>query len=153
MAWLCQWDIVAGIPIPPKRGCGWLRYGGTSYSCFIHLGGSHPMCVDALSCTCTKCVRSSYFTTSVSPSVWGWKAVDFVSLVSSIDHRLDQNVLRNLLSQSEIIDYGTPKCTHTRSNKSLVVDYAVIFFLHASIMASFKNLSTTTNTQSLSCLV
>jgi hypothetical protein len=35
--------------------------------------------------------------TSVWPSVWGWKVVDLVSLVSnSIDQRLDQNVLRNL---------------------------------------------------------
>ena len=72
--------------------------------------------------------------------------MDFVSLVSSIDHSLDHNVLRNLLSQSEIIDYGIPKCTHTHSKKSLVVDYAVIFFLQDAIMVIFENLSTTTNT-------
>ena len=35
------------------------------------------------------------FTTSVWPSIWGWKAVDLVSLVSSSDQRLDQIVLRN----------------------------------------------------------
>ena len=68
-------------------------------------------------------------TTSVQPSVWGWKAVEFVSLVSSIDHRLDQNVLRNLLSRSDIIDCGIPKCTHTHSKKSLPVASVVIFFL------------------------
>ena len=83
----------------------------------------------------------------------GWKDVDFVSLVSSIDHRLDPNVLRNLLSQYEIIDCGIPKCTHTHSNKSLAVASAVIFFLQATIMAIFENLSTTTNTQSFPCLV
>jgi hypothetical protein len=43
------------------------------------------------------------------PSVCGWKAVDLVSLVSIIDHRLDQKVLRNLLSRSEIIVCGSPK--------------------------------------------
>ena len=37
-------------------------------------------------------------TTSVWPLVWGWKAVDLVSLVSNIDQRLYQNVLRNLFS-------------------------------------------------------
>ena len=80
--------------------------------------------------------------------------MDFVSLVSSIDHRIDQNVLRNLLSRFEIIDCGIPKCTHTRSKKSLVVaSAAMIFFLKAAIMAIFENLSTTTNTQSLPCLV
>ena len=79
--------------------------------------------------------------------------MDFVSLVSSIDHRLDQNVLRNLLSRSEIIDCGIQKCTHTHSKKSLVVASAVILFLQATIMAIFENLSMTTNTQSLSCLV
>ena len=72
--------------------------------------------------------------------------MDFVSLVSSIEDRLDQNVLRNLLSWSEIIDYGIPKCTHTHSKKSLAVASTVIFFLQAAIMAIFENLSTTTNT-------
>jgi hypothetical protein len=42
--------------------------------------------------------------TSVWPSVWGWKVVDFVSLVSNIEQRLDQNVLRNLLSSILDID-------------------------------------------------
>ena len=91
--------------------------------------------------------------TSVWPSVWGWKAVNFVSLVSSINHKLYQNVLRNLLSQYEIIYYGIPKCTHTHSKKSVVVASTMIFFLQAAIMAIFENLSMTTNTQSLSCLV
>ena len=73
-------------------------------------------------------------TTSVGPSVWGWKVVDLVSLVSSIDQRVDQNVLRNLLSRSEMIDYGIPKCTHTHSRKILAVASVVIFFMHATIM-------------------
>ena len=92
-------------------------------------------------------------TTSVWPSVWGWKAVDLVSLVSNIDQRLDQNVLRNLLSRSDMIDCGIPKCTHTRSKKILVVASAVIFFLQAAIMAIFENLSMTMKTQSFLCLV
>ena len=79
--------------------------------------------------------------------------MDFVSLVSRIDHRLDQKVLRNMLSWSKTIDCGIPKCTHTRSKKSLEVASAVIFFLQDAIMAIFENLLTTTNTQSLSCLV
>ena len=86
-------------------------------------------------------------TTSVWPSVWGWKDVDLVSLESSIDQRLDQNVLRNLLSRSDMIDCGIPKCTHTHSKKSLAVASAVIFFLQAAIMAIFENLSTTMKTQ------
>jgi hypothetical protein len=69
-----------------------------------------------------------------------------MDLVSSIDQRLDQNVLRNLLSQSEMIDCGIPKCTHTHSKKSLGVASAVIFFLQAIMMVIFKNLSTTTKT-------
>jgi hypothetical protein len=35
--------------------------------------------------------------------------VDLVSLVSNIDQRLDQNVLRNLLSRSEMIGLWDPK--------------------------------------------
>ena len=79
--------------------------------------------------------------------------MDLVRLVSSIDHRLEQNVLRNLLSRSKIIDCGIPKCTHTHSNKSLAVASAVIFFLQATIIAIFENLSMTINTQLLPCLV
>jgi hypothetical protein len=79
--------------------------------------------------------------------------VDLVSLVSNIDQRLDQNVLRNLLSRSEMIDYGIPKCTHTCSKKSLAVASAVIFFLQAIIMDIFENWSMTTKTHSLPCLV
>jgi hypothetical protein len=65
--------------------------------------------------------------------------VDFVSLVSNSDQRLDQNVLRNLLSRSEIMVYGIPKWTHTRSKKSLEVYSIVIFFFQAVRMAIFKN--------------
>ena len=79
--------------------------------------------------------------------------MELVSLVSNIDQRLDQNVLRNLLSRSEMKDCGIPKCTQTRSKKSLAVASAVIFFLQTAIMAIFENLSMTTNIESLSCLV
>jgi hypothetical protein len=79
--------------------------------------------------------------------------VDFVSLVSNSDQRLDQNALRNLLSQSEMMVCGIPKWTHTHSNKRLEISTAVIFFLQAVRMAIFKNRSTTTNTHSFPCLV
>jgi hypothetical protein len=61
--------------------------------------------------------------------------VDLVSLVSSSDQRLDQNVLRNRLSRSEIMVCGIPKCTHTHSKKSLAVASAVMFFLQAARIA------------------
>jgi hypothetical protein len=59
MAWLRQWDIVAGIPSPPERGYGWLSYGDPSCSYVVHKGGSHPICMDSLICTCVECVQSS----------------------------------------------------------------------------------------------
>jgi hypothetical protein len=65
--------------------------------------------------------------------------VDLVSLVSNSDHRLDQNVLRNLLSQSEMMVCGIPKWTHTHSKKSLKVSTTMIFFLQAVRMAIFEN--------------
>jgi hypothetical protein len=61
--------------------------------------------------------------------------VDLRSLVSSSDQRLDQNVLRNQLSRSEIMVCGIPKFTHTHSNKSLVLDSIVMFFLQATTIA------------------
>jgi hypothetical protein len=94
-----------------------------------------------------------WLTTFVWPSVCEWKDVDLVRLVSGIDQRLDQNVPRNLLSRSETIDCGIPKCTHTHSKKILALASTVIFFLQAIIMDIFKNMSTTTETQSFSCLV
>jgi hypothetical protein len=91
--------------------------------------------------------------TLVWSSFWGWKAVDMVSLVSSSDQRLDQNLLRNQRSQFEIIVYGIPKCTHTRLKKSLVVTSALMLFLQAAIITIFEKRSTTTKTQSFPHLV
>ena len=79
--------------------------------------------------------------------------MELVRLVSSIDQRLDQNFLRNLLSQYKMIEFGIPKHIHTHSKKSLVVASAVIFFMQAAIMAISENLSTTMKTQSFPCLV
>jgi hypothetical protein len=50
-----------------------------------------------------------------------WKAVDFVILVSNRDQRLDQKVLRNLLSWLEMMVCGIPKWTHTWSKKILTI--------------------------------
>ena len=83
----------------------------------------------------------------------GWKEVDFVSLVSSSDQRLDQNVLRNQLSRSEIMVCGIPKCIQTRSKKSLAMASAVMFFFQAAIIAILEKRSTTTKTQSFPLLV
>ena len=91
--------------------------------------------------------------TSVWPSVWGWKDLDLASLVSNIDQRLDQNMMRNLMSRSDMIYCGIPKCTHTHSKKSLAVASTVIFFLQAAIMAIFENLSMTMKKKSFPCLV
>ena len=79
--------------------------------------------------------------------------MDLVSLLSNNDLRLDQNVIRNLLSHTKMMVCGIQKWTHTHSKKSLGVLSAVIFFLQAVRMAIFKNRSMTTNTQSFPCLV
>jgi hypothetical protein len=72
--------------------------------------------------------------------------MDLVSLVSNPDQRLDQNVLRNRMSQFETMVCGIPKFTHTRSNKRLVVAYVVMLFLQATIITILKNQSTTMKT-------
>jgi hypothetical protein len=76
-----------------------------------------------------------------------------VSLVSDNDQRLDDNVLTNLLSRYDMMDYGIPKCTHARSQKSLVVASIVTFLLQALRIAILENRSTTTKTHSFLCLV
>jgi hypothetical protein len=55
--------------------------------------------------------------------------MDLVSLVSNNDQMLNENVLRNLLSRSEVMVCGIPKWTHTHSKKSLVVYVIVMLFL------------------------
>jgi hypothetical protein len=56
-------------------------------------------------------------------------SMDLVRLVSNSDQRRDQNVLRNLLSQSEMMFCGIPKWTHTCSKKILAVSVVVMLFL------------------------
>jgi hypothetical protein len=46
--------------------------------------------------------------------------VDFVSLDYNTDQRLDEKVLRNLLSPSEMMVCGIPKWTQTHSKKILL---------------------------------
>jgi hypothetical protein len=75
-------------------------------------------------------------TTYVFPSVCGWKEVDLVNLVSIIDHRFDQKVLRNLLSQSEIIVRGSPNLTKTCVKKRLTVASVVMLFFQDAKMLS-----------------
>jgi hypothetical protein len=60
--------------------------------------------------------------------------MDLVSLVSSSDQRLNQNVLRNRLSLSKTMVCGIPKCTHTHSKKSLAVASVVMLFLQTTII-------------------
>jgi hypothetical protein len=59
--------------------------------------------------------------TLVWPSVWDWKEMDLVSLLSISDQRLDHNVLRKYLSQSKMMVCGIQKCVNTHSKKSLAV--------------------------------
>jgi hypothetical protein len=76
-----------------------------------------------------------------------------VSLVSSHDQRLNQNVLRNRISRSEMMVFGIPKCTRTRSNKISAMASVVMLFFQATIITILENQSTTTKTESLPCLV
>jgi hypothetical protein len=79
--------------------------------------------------------------------------MDLVSFVSNSDHRLDQNVLRNLLSGSKMMVYGIPKWIHTCSKKSLTLSGALMLFLQVVRMVIFENRSTTTNMQLFPSLV
>jgi hypothetical protein len=79
--------------------------------------------------------------------------MDLVNLVSNNDQRLNQNNLNNMLSRSDMMVFGSWKCTHTCSKKILVVALVVILFLQVVRMAILENQSTTMNTQSFPCLV
>jgi hypothetical protein len=92
-------------------------------------------------------------TTFVFPSVCGWKAVDLLSLVSIIDHRLEKKVFRNLLSRSEIMVHGIPKWTQKCSKKSFVVASAMILFFQGAKTIILYILSMTMKMQSFPCLV
>jgi hypothetical protein len=61
---------------------------------------------------CTLMLRICIITqliTFVCPSGWGWKVMDLVSLVSIMDQRLDQNIVRNLLDLLETMIFSNPK--------------------------------------------
>jgi hypothetical protein len=79
--------------------------------------------------------------------------VDLVSLVSSSDQRVLQNVIRNRFSLSETMVCGSPKCTQTRSKNILAMAYAMMLFLQAARITILEKRSTTTKTQSFPRLV
>lgn len=83
----------------------------------------------------------------------GGNVMELLRFVSNNDERLDQNLLRNLLSQSEIMERGIQKCTYTHSKKILVVSSATILFLQAARMAILENILMTMKVYSWPCLV
>ena len=64
----------------------------------LHIRKDVIPCVGCLDLYIHNMCMTIQLTTSVRPSIWGWKEVDLVSLVSNNDHNLDQNVLRKLIS-------------------------------------------------------
>jgi hypothetical protein len=90
--------------------------------------------------------------TFVLPSVYGVESCGLSEL--GVQHRPEARpkCTEEPSILSKMMDYGIPKCTHTRSKKSLSVASVVILFLQATIMAIFENLSTTTKTQSVAML-
>jgi hypothetical protein len=102
----------------------WAMAGGTMESLIVtvlDIWETLIPCMWMLRIVHVQYVHNHRLMTSVWPLVWGWKAVDFVSLVSNRDQRLDQKVLRNLLSRSKMMVCGIPKWTHTHSKKILAV--------------------------------
>jgi hypothetical protein len=83
-------------------------------------------------------------TTSIFPSVWGWNVVNLFNLVS-ISQSVVQKALRNLVSLSEMMLLGIPKCTQTCSKNMFVDSCPLMVFLQGIKMHILLNLSTTTN--------
>ena len=88
---------MAKITTLPERCCGLLSCGELCCSYVGHRGYSHSLCVDASSCTCQNVYDHLVDDLCLSISL-GMESYGFSGLVSSIDQRLDQNVLRDLLS-------------------------------------------------------
>ena len=102
MAWLHQWDIVAGIPSPPERGYGQLNCGELGYNFVVHKGGSRPMCVDALNCTCTECVQS--FLTK-DPAMWARANLHSDKSLHQLVLELEfSENIKNMGAKSEVTD-------------------------------------------------
>lgn len=87
---------------------------------------------------------------SVWSSVWGWHVLLYFKEVPNFFHSVIQKWLRNLVSQSEVTDLGTP-CRWTISLKKMWATFeASAIFQQGMKCASFENWSTTTKTESTS---
>jgi hypothetical protein len=62
-------------------------------------------------------------------------------------------MLKKILYRSDMMVYGSPKCTHTHSKNILAVALVVILFLWVVRITNLENQSITMNTQSFPCLV
>lgn len=67
------------------------------------------------------------------------------NLVSIFSHKVIENLPRNLLSLSKIIELGSPKYTHTSEKNNFAIIYLVIVFLHGIKRHILLNLSKITN--------
>jgi hypothetical protein len=83
--------------------------------CTYYIWSSHNLgCL--LQCPQRK-LTTVMLATSVSLLVYGWKTILLFSLVSIILYKLLQNLPRNRVSRSMIMDVGNPKWTHTCRKK------------------------------------
>jgi len=85
------------------------------------------------------------FATSIFSSICGWNVLDLLNFVSMFSHNLVQNLLRNLMSLSEMMLLGIPKCTQTCAKNTFTTSCLLMVFLQGIRIHILLNLSTTTN--------
>src|SRR3954470_17327164 len=93
------------------------------------------------------------FARSVWPSVCGWNAVDIANLVPIIWNSVFQNLLVNLASWSEMIDFGRPWSLKTLSKNNRAVSGAVAVVMVGAKWVILENVSTNTTMASNPTLV
>ena len=88
-------------------------------------------------------------TTYICPSIYGWSLVYIFNLVSIFSQSVVQNVLRNVVSPSKMMDLDMPKCTQTYYKNMFLSSCPVMVLLQGIQMHILLNMSTTKS--NLSC--
>ena len=135
--------VVGLSPLPPHTNL--LRFGRLSHRhgqdacpmpkrhrCRHQPAGSYPSLAD-IPCASLDYCSNIWFTLSVCPSVYGWKAVDILTWTSSSSITHSQNLDWNRLSLSETTELGNP-CKHHISRRKMFA----ISFIGVSVESGMK---------------
>ena len=126
------------IPCTPEKDCGQQSYEGICCS-YIYIRKDLVPSVGMFGVVHSQDMHNHFVDHLGFPSICGWKETNLVILVSIIDHRMDQKIVKNLLNRFEIMVHERPKRNPNMLEEELSSGLCCDFLLIGSPLRELVN--------------